>query len=297
MKFIACADLHLRQDKPRCRQDDDWLGFQESRLNSVADYANEYDCPVFIAGDLFNKPVVPEEIVNMFIDFCKKVNNGVYAIAGNHDLLYHSMKYLNKSSIGILFNMASISDKLHVFDSKYISYANFGENIQGEGKELLVIHQLTFPDKNKIPPNTEALSAEELLDIYPDYTYILTGDCHIPFVYSKDNRYVINPGHLDIQKNNELDTPRIYFVDTEKQSIKAIELPETYDLVTDEYIRNEEEREEKIQAFVEKLRVHDDFSLSFEDNIEQEIELNKKQLDSKVIEIIQYLMNLKEKEQ
>ena len=90
MRFIACADLHLRQDKPRCRQDEDWLGFQESRLNIIAEYANENDCPIFIAGDLFNKPIVSEEIINMFIDFCKKVNNGVYAIAGNHDLLYHS---------------------------------------------------------------------------------------------------------------------------------------------------------------------------------------------------------------
>ena len=291
MKFIACADLHLRQDKPRCRQDENWIEFQEYELNLIAKYANENNCPIFIAGDLFNKPIVSEEIINIFIDFCKKVNNGVYAIAGNHDLLYHSMKYLNKSSIGILFNMASISDKFRTFEDTDVSYANFGENIHEKSKEVLIIHQLTFPDINKIPPNTEALSAEELLTMYLDYRYIITGDCHISFVYSKDDRFVINPGHIDIQKNNELTTPCIYFVDTETQNIEKIELQEEYNLITDEYIRNEEEREEKIQAFVEKLRVHDDFSLSFEDNIEQEIELNRKQLDDKVIEIIQYLMN------
>ena len=292
MNFIACADLHLRADRPRCRLDDDWMEFQESGLTAIAEAANSHGCPVFVAGDIFNKPVVPGEVVSQFVRFCKKVKDMVYIIAGNHDLPFHSMEFVDKSSIGILFNVTRISPHFKTFSDTSVGYANFGEDIRDCADQVLVIHQLTFPDSKSIPPNVEATTAEELLEKYPRYKCIVTGDCHVPFVYRKDDRMVVNPGHMNIQKNNELDQPRVYFVDTVHSIAEEIDLPENYDLVTDEYIKQDEAREEKIQSFVEKLKTHGDFSLSFEDNIEQEIETNQKQLGSETIHVIRYLMTL-----
>jgi len=39
MKFIASSDKHLQLNRPRCRQDEDWLGTQKRLLQFIANEA------------------------------------------------------------------------------------------------------------------------------------------------------------------------------------------------------------------------------------------------------------------
>lgn len=293
MRLIVTGDWHLRKNKPRCRLDDNWIETQKKHLRQIAYESSARKCPVLIAGDVFNTPVVAEEIVNLFLEFCQLMNSDVLFIAGNHDLPEHAMEKVDKSSIGILFNVIALGTTKLVSLDKYrkeLSYAHFGQEIQNPRKEIIVLHRLTYPSLKVIPPNAIASTPAELLEEFPDYKYIFTGDCHIPFHYEKKGRHVINPGHLNRQKTDELDQPCIYFVDTDTEEIECIEIEDDVTLVTDEYIKNEEDREDRIEAFVEKIKTQKKVSLSFEDNVEVGIQQNASTLDKITIKLIRYLM-------
>lgn len=291
-EFLTVSDLHLRFSAPRCRLDEDWMETQRKSLQFIAETANDLDVSIFIPGDIFNSAVASYQVVNLFIDFCKSVKNVVYILAGNHDLLEHSMENLDKSSIGILLNITELTEKLKTFEEvSNVSYANFGEEIHNPGREILLLHKLVFKDKNSIPYGVEAFTAQEVLDEYPWAKIIITGDGHSSFVYiADDGRALINPGHMNVQKTNELDLPMMYYVSIDKNKVRSIKLPENFDMITDDYIKEKEERKEKISAFVELFKKKGKISLSFEDNIEEGILLNKETLGDKVISMIHFLL-------
>ena len=295
MKAIITADWHLRKDKPRCRLDTDWIETQRSQIMEVSHYANDYSCPVIIVGDIFNKSVVPEEITNLFIQFCSTVKKGVYIVAGNHDLPYHSMDNVLDSSIGIILTIAS------KMNSKYLKtldemdgivWNHFGQDfIKKDDCTIIALHQLVFESVKDMPPNVEASTAQELLDQYPYANYIFTGDMHKSFHYiSSDNRHVVNPGHLNRQTADQINDPIVYFVDTEENIVEELAITDLSELVTDEYLKKEAAREDRIEAFIEKVQSTDSVTLSFIDNIEQAIQKNKKTLDEDTLKMIEYLI-------
>jgi len=290
--FIAVSDMHLRHDKPRCRKDEDWMRTQRKSLLFIADKANEKNVPIIIAGDIFDRAIVPEEVLNLFIDFCKAVKTKIYIICGNHDLPQHSIENLDKSAIGVLLNISSLTEKLKTLDGiENVSYANFGKEVEFPDREVIVLHTLTYKDEAHKPPFIKAYIAQDLLDMYPKANVIVVGDGHRAFNYmGKDNRVVLNPGHMNIQKNSELSEPIMFYISLNKNMIEDIALPNEGELITDDYIKKEEEREERISSFVEKIKSHDTLSLSFEDNIESEILINEKTLGERVITAIHMLM-------
>lgn len=293
-EFILTADWHLRADKPRCRLDKDWITTQRSQILEVSAYANQYNCPIIIVGDIFNKAVVPEEITNMFLRFCSTVNKGVYVLAGNHDLPYHSIDNLENSSVGILLIVAEKMNSkylktLDAFDG--ISWNHFGGEIKKKGNgSIIALHQLVFESMKDIPPSVNAVTAQDLLDTYPDADFILTGDMHQSFHYTSNGKHVINPGHLNRQSADQTNPPIVYLVNTDKSLVKALPITDDEELVTDEYLKKESDREDRIEAFIEKIQGTEDVTLSFLDNIEQAIQKNKNSLDPETLRMIEYLV-------
>jgi hypothetical protein len=291
-EFLALSDMHLRFSTPRCRLDENWMDTQRQTLKFVADTANSLGVPVFVPGDIFNSAIASYQVINLFIDFCKSIDKAVYILPGNHDLPEHSMENLSKSSIGVLLNVSELTEKLKTFDGvPNVSFANFGEEVTNPGREVLLLHFLVFKDEKSIPYGVEALTAQDVLDTYPWAKLIITGDGHSSFVHiADDGRTLINPGHMNVQKSNELDHPMMYYVSIDENKIKSIKLPENFDMVTDDYIREKEKREEKVSAFVELIKKKGEISLSFEDNIEDELVLNKKTLGDKVVSMVYFLL-------
>ena len=60
--------------------------------------------------------------------------------------------------------------------------------------------------------------------------------------------------------------------------------------MTDEYLRNQEEREDRIEAFVEKLRTSEGVSLDFESNLREALISNRKDLGKRGVEILEELI-------
>jgi len=291
MKLMITADLGLREDKPRCRLDEDWLDSQRQAIRFVLEKTKEKNAELCIVGDLFEYPIVHPSVVNMFFAELHGAGDKVYLIAGNHDLPYHSWKNVNRSSFGeVMFGK-------EVLDLRYLGRAaHFGNRMYGNETGLYFLHEYIYKDEDKCNPweKERGKSAQQLLDLYPKAKWIFVGDNHHKFVYKKNNRYVINPGCLLVQEADMIDyEPAIFFVDTEKGIIEEILLPKFGELITDEYLKEEKKRFEGIEAFVESVKKSGEVSLSFEDNLKKAISKNKEQLGTAVNIIDEILQEVK----
>ncbi len=290
MKLLITADWHLRLNIPRCRTDENWLEFQESMVKEIVQIANRKRAILAIIGDIFDIPNVPSYITAMFLLNVLKVKQGTRILAGNHDLPQHSWANISNSSIGIINSI--IANKHHGIS--YIddlgSWSHFGEEIKNPGQELQFIHRLVFEKIKDVPPNVQACSAQDLLDEFPKAKWIFTGDMHRSFHYEKKGRHVINPGCIIRQAADFKDyQPSVYYVDTDNEIVEQIFLPDTGELVTDSYLREEEEKIDRIEAFVEGVKKNGKISLDFVGNLESALNKNKN-MDKETISIIRELM-------
>jgi DNA repair exonuclease SbcCD nuclease subunit len=297
-KIIWTADWHLVADKPRCRIDEDWLGFLDKIMQFIVKTANDKKAILGIGGDLFGRksPNVPNYIVTMFLKNVLKVKLGTRILAGNHDQPGHNFDYIEKSSFGILDAFITGNEnngRLNYIDDLG-SWSHFNGEVKNPNQELQFVHRLVFNNAKSIPPNVQASTAQELLDEYPNAKMILVGDNHGSFVYKKNGRYLINPGSIYRGNASQKEyKPSVYFIDTDKEIIEQIFLPDTDLMVEDEYLIEEEEKENHIGAFVEKLKKNEAIELDFMKNIEKALLINKK-LSKETVSMINYLCSEKE---
>lgn len=291
MKIISCSDLHIRPDLPRCRTDNDWDETQRLMIRNIVSIANKYNVPLCIVGDLFNKGTVPEYLMIMLIEEFSNINKKVHILAGNHDLQFHSMENVNNSSIGVFFSLSKKHNKIVHGMSEFGAWVDFNTEVSGPLDDVLFIHQLVFKALKGIPPNCDGITASQLLEKYPDYKYIFTGDNHKCFHYEKDGRHVINGGCTIRQSSDEKEyKPSVFYVDTEKEIVERIYLDDNIEMIDDAYLKKEEERDNRITAFVEGIKKSTNISLSIIDNIERAIKKNKKTLDEDTIKMIRSLV-------
>lgn len=272
MKFIFTADWHLRGDKPRCRLDENWIETQRQAIRFVVEQANVRNLPIFIGGDIFHTPRVSTEVLNMVIAELKECGEGVRILAGNHDLPYHNYDLLHTSSIGVLALYFVELNRLMVSDDCRINAQPFGCDDGTHPAKLAFSHQLVFPNEKARPMGCKDLGRipEEVLEQFPHADFVCVGDYHHNFFYvSKTGRCVLNPGCLirqvaDMKGYNCV----IAAVDTEARTVEWIDVPDEYELVTDEYLREEENKEESISAFVEAIRGGKAVNLDFRANLD-----------------------------
>lgn len=293
MKALVTADWHLRIDRPRCRLDSDWLGFQTECIHSVVEIANSNKVPIIIVGDLFDACNVPSIIIVTFLKEMNRAKYGYYLLAGNHDLPYHSPENLSRSSIGVLLSMAEYSGiTIKTIEWPDVRWRNFGDMWNGpENADIVFDHRLVFEKAKDLPPNVNAPTAQEMLSEFPDAKWIFVGDMHRAFVYEKKGRYVINPGCLNRQSADFIDyTPVVMLVNTESSKVSLVEIGDSGPMVTDSYLKTEKERENRLDAFVESIKKDDNFTLSFVANIERAISMNKKSLKPGTLKTIHRLI-------
>jgi len=290
-KYIITSDFHLREDKPRCRIDEDWIQTQREAIEFVCYTAEQYQAKILNMGDLFHQSVVHPKIVNLLISIVDRYASQFYILAGQHDLPYHRWDDVDNGSFGTIWKLVGLG-LFHSLTDLGTS-AHFGQPGISKVKsdEFVFLHTLTFPHSDEIPPYIkDAIGADQLLKKYPKAKYICTGDYHHGFIYEEEGRYVINPGCLTVQKSDMIDyQPFIVLVDTETETVKKIFIPSDSKLVTDEYVKSMDERDERIESFVESIEKSGKLSLSFEDNLKEAMEKNKDQL-GEAVEIINELL-------
>lgn len=292
MKILITADWHIRGDRPRCRTDENWLESQREDVAAVEKVARKHRVDaVWILGDLFHQPRCATEAVNMVLGALNSLRNvcPVRILPGNHDLPYHDYGNIHACSLGIVFQ-AGYSElrtdngddedgyaELSTGQGFRTLYATpFGmEDTEGL-KEFVntfwATHQLTFETEKDRPIEGIGKTAQDLLDMAPGISVIMTGDYHHGYIYRKNDRCVITPGCLNIQVADMAGyRPRVYILDTITLEAEAVYLEgHRGDIVTD-YLETERERDERMEKVLSVIGGTEGATLSFTDNLECEI--------------------------
>lgn len=295
MKWIITADWHVRGDRPRCRTDVDWIAFQRSCIREVFDLALSQGAEVRVVGDIFHTPRIATEALCVLVEeFTRFHRAGGTAriLAGNHCLPYHSYDLVSQCSFGVLRGLVP-----ELESSDRVDAAPFGRD-NPTGAEFAFTHRLVFPDKGSIPPGCEAMVAREVLDQFPS-RFVFTGDYHHAFLaeaqddWKGHRRFLLNPGCLNRQTVDMADYhPRVAIFDTDAPSELAVQwvdlrtdLDPTF--VTREHIEMAEERDARIEAFVQRIASSKGITLSFMDNLEARLLACAQGVQSITHEVIQ----------
>lgn len=271
MKGIVTADWHLRATMPRCRCDESWMETQRNALKQVLEISENKKCPIFIVGDLFHSlSDTSFECIQMVQNIAKESKYGIYILAGNHDLPYHSTDNIGRSAVGIVLKSEGIHYIKDYFENDDVSACNFDE--ETENAKIIFKHILCFPDVKSLPPNVDAITAKELLSEYSNSKWIFTGDYHHRFHYEHNGRHVVNPGCLIRQVSDMKDYQcSVFYVDTENEIVESIPIIDNEEFIDDSYILKEKEKEERIELFANKLKDTKKVSLDFIENVEQAV--------------------------
>ncbi|MFW9871925.1 MAG: metallophosphoesterase [Candidatus Thorarchaeota archaeon] len=264
MKFILTSDLHLRYTKPRCRIDDDWIETQRKQLEFIAQQSKDHEsCPIVITGDIFHTPNVPDTIKHMLINTF--FNCKVYILAGQHDLPYHKWEYVETSSFGLLWAIKDNFSPLIEFGVYSHWECDF---INAKQTGLYFTHRPVF--EGKVPPFMDnGINAQDFLDELPDAKWIFAGDHHRGFHYENNGQHVIVPGCLNRQASDFRDyVPVIWFVDTDKEVVEPIEVPDDKNMVVvDIFAKSSKERNKNISSIAERIDSGDEIELDFEKSV------------------------------
>lgn len=296
MKAIISADWHIRATMPRCRKDKDWIETQRNALGQIVKISKEKSAPVIVVGDIFHSNIDTSfECIQMVQQTADKLGE-LYILAGNHDLPYHNSENIEKSAIGVLLNSHNIFPIKQYFEKLYYennddtynySAVNFDEE-DNKSAEIIFKHTLTLPEKN---PIIDCETPESLKKKFPNAKWIFTGDYHKSFTATSKDCTVVNPGCLLRQasdfKNYQCG---VFYVDTEKDIVEFIPIIDEEELVDDSNILIQNERQERIDDFVSKLRHSKISTLDFVENVKKVVKENK--LSEELKDIIYELMEV-----
>jgi DNA repair exonuclease SbcCD nuclease subunit len=265
--LIFMSDPHIREDVPVCRTDD-YISTQWKKWDFISKLQKETGATILCAGDLFNhwKPspnLIRETMIHLPSYF--------YTIFGQHDLPQHNFELRNKSGIAVLEQSGDLrilsGTHFGMEPSKDAGKASWYEGRAGGGRTILVWHKLVWQGKRPWPGCTDP-NADEVMDRYPEYDVILTGDNHKPFVVNKNGRLLVNPGSLMRMAADQIDhKPRVYLYYGDTNEVEPVYIPIRKDAVSREHIEAEQERDSRIEAFISKLGDNWELGMSFEQNL------------------------------
>ena len=284
---IFVADLHLTDTVPVSRKDD-YFSSQKSKLRFLRRVQrSNNNCPVLCSGDVFDYWKASPLLCNMAYNFLPRP---FYTIPGQHDLPMHSIEQFEKSALSLL---SSVDDDITVlmYGNREISFNkfdviglpfgvdldNFKPDIEHNRKrKILMIHQLIWPGA-KPPWGTNNWNAEELLKKFDGvFDIILTGDNHGTFTVKGKNCIIVNPGSM-LRANADQSNykPAFYLYYTKTNELIRIEYPIQDNVHEFSYIYGRKEKEERISAYIERMKKDWDIGMSFENNLQSFFDTNK----------------------
>lgn len=263
---ILTGDWHLREDVPECRTDD-FITAQWNKVKEVRELQQKYNCPVYHSGDLFHHWKTSPALLSKCLT---ELPEQFYTVYGNHDVPQHNVNLSYKTGMNTLY----VAGKIHLLsDGNWNQAPSQNSGIiltSGEIKrKIYVWHVYTYTGKAPFPGAEKNNDGHTLLDKYPQFDLILTGDNHIPFICKNNTgSLLINAGSLTRQTASQIDhTPAVYLYNAETNTVRAHYLKINPKAATRVHIDIKEERETRLSAFVERLGEHWNEDLDFESNV------------------------------
>lgn len=216
VEAIGLSDVHLSLRPPIARAEEpDWLLAQARVWKQVARFARSHgNCPILCAGDLFDKSVMPPELINWALDTLPIL----YAIPGNHDLPSHRADLEHRSAYGTLVRAGKVVP-LGPKPQCFSTLAVYGKPFNGPVpkrvpfpaddlglKHVLVTHQFLWVPGTEHPGARKEDRLRKCPKRWRSFDIVLVGDNHQAFKRKFANgTRVVNPGTLMRRKSNEAD--------------------------------------------------------------------------------------------
>ena len=278
---ILTGDIHLRDDSPTCRTDD-YTEAQAKKIAWLRGLQLKHGCPILDAGDLFNKSKPSHQLMNWSI---LKMPDEFYTVPGNHDLPSHNLKLIDKSGLGILWAagvanvMVAPEGDVHGIDVYPFPWGSeleaTEEAEEGDCPKVAICHVMTYEGDSPWPGCTDP-TATQLLRKMKGYDLVLTGHNHKAFVIERQGRLLVNPGSLMRSNADQADfKPRVYLWYAEDNTVEAVYVPIEEGVVNRDHIDKVADRDERIDAFVDRLSDDYEISLSFRKNVEEFFSANR----------------------
>ena len=292
--LILTADWHIRERAPVAWVGDYWTA-QEEALAFLSNLQREEGCPIVVAGDVFDRPCPSFFLVSWLFENLPQ--GEIFVVPGQHDLPHHRADKIDRSALMVFEH----SNRMSLIDNGGWDVASFkplvnlygfwwgsdfrirGRRVPESKRRIAVAHVMTYVNEAPYPGCT-ADPASKLMEKLDGFDLILTGDNHEPFVVKKGKRILVNPGSLMRITAAQIDhRPRVYLWYAKTNTVKPVYLPIRKEDVTREHIESREDHDERIEAFVERLKGDVEIGLSFEENLREFLDKNKTKEDVKKI--------------
>lgn len=279
---ILTADLHIRDTIPECRIDD-FIEAQTKKLLFLKKLQEEYNVPVLVAGDIFHHWKPNPWLISYALNY---LPDGLIGIPGQHDLPAHNMDNFEKCGL----NTLAQAGKIHVLinDSIYkhrmlsaIVGFPWGMELRGTtitGKyRIAIIHHLVYKG---IPPFPGAENvggtARSIIKKMKGFDLIVSGDNHQTFVEEYNGRLLVNPGSFMRTTAAQIDhKPCVFLWEAKTNGIEQVFLPIEKNVISRDHIDLKKQRNERIDAFIDKLEDDVEIGFSFEKNMTEYLSKNK----------------------
>lgn len=277
-KFLMCADLHFRSTVPEARLDD-YLENQDKLIEWLRSY-EEKGYIILCSGDVVHYPRERARPIHFANYLYNKLPKMIGAL-GNHDLLYHKQELLSETTMGLLVDAGKYDTRSQRIDNVELNIFHYGQEIEHTVKNkaletttrIAIYHGMVTQEPN---PFFEGEVAENLLDKFPEYDIILTGDNHEGFVVAKDDRVLINPGSLKRDTASQIEhKPFVYLFDSDTKKLEAVPVPIENDIISRDHLEKKQERDERLEKLSDKFVEVQDITLDYRQNIFEALKVNK----------------------
>jgi predicted phosphodiesterase len=305
MLILLCGDAHITGRSPIARSDD-LVIVQFEKWKEIVSIANKYNCPIVSTGDIFNTAIIANSILSKFGDILEKLNTFLFFVWGNHDLLYHNLEMLERTSLGMLkFNNPKIK---HISEFKNIynidwGYIDWNQPIINESKsKFLLTHQAIVTTKmiggknSWISKDTEFARNIETDKELQKYNLIICGHWHKKYTIKYKETTVINPGPITRLTVEDLEEPTIQLINLKTKLRRTIHLESvmpTESVISNKHLEYDIHKTKSdvpfIKEFIETLKNNQiKLSSSFLNNLMAV--LDSHELDKKVENLLRELI-------
>jgi DNA repair exonuclease SbcCD nuclease subunit len=284
---MLTADWHIREDQPEAWTIPYWEA-QDRTMKWLRKLSDKHgNPPMLIAGDVFDRWKPSPFLLAWALE---NFPPNITCVPGQHDLPHHATGLFEKCGLNVLRKaecvyvqpepssliLGTSSTQFHVTTSPW------GTDLstlspEGTKKSVLVAHVMTYK-RRKPYPGCEAPPAATLMDQMKLFDLIVTGDNHQPFTVEMDDgdQLLVNPGSLMRMRADQIDhKPRVYLWDAKTNTVTPEYIPQNDGAMSREHIDVVTERDERIEAFVERLEGNAEIGLGFIDNLKTTLDNEK----------------------
>lgn len=214
---ILCSDFHLSQAAPVWRSNEpNWYGAMRQPLLQLCSIQEQFDVPVLIAGDVFDKWNSSPKLINFALKYFPEK---VWAIPGQHDLPLHNYDNLEDSAYRTLEIAGRLSDlpaKSCIWINQYMSVTSFPWGFpitpceSDHGIKIALVHEYAWIKGHSYPTapreNMLRLRSRNIIDNkHFGYDVIVYGDNHKGFQTKIGSTEIFNCGGFMRRHSDQLD--------------------------------------------------------------------------------------------